>query len=222
MKAGDAFFCTQRLAHLLARNTKADPTMFVFFEISHVDHPVLKDPALQSMWLEYKNVAHYLGDENAGIILHPTEVIAQPEERDLIDLAPPAVAYATAAQPSSPYAYPPIAPIPPPPGSSSSSSFQQPPIVRQVSENVAVTTLSPSGNRRNQQQQLAASGDIHPEAAVNPMFANNPPISSSGYASVTTVDNHDDSLPRPSNNIEMSDFSSAKHSNSNNNNNAKK
>jgi hypothetical protein len=214
MKAGDAFFCTQRLAHLLARNTKADPTMFVFFEISHVDHPVLKDPALQSMWLEYKNVAHYLGDENAGIILHPTEVIAQTEERDLIDLAPPqppvpAVAYATTAQPSSPYAYPPIAPIPPPPGSS--SSFQQPPIVRQVSENVAVTTLSPSGNRRN--QQLAASGDIHPEAAVNPMFANNPPISSSGYAPVTTTDNHEDSLPRPSNNIEMSDFSSGKHNN---------
>jgi hypothetical protein len=66
--AGDVFFCTQRLATLIASNTNCDATSFVFFEISHIDHEVLKEPALKSMWLEYKNASRYVTDENDGVI----------------------------------------------------------------------------------------------------------------------------------------------------------
>jgi len=69
LKAGDVFLCTQRLAYAHTRNTSSQPTTIVYYRISHIDHAVLKDPALQSMWLEYKYASSYLEDDNAGICL---------------------------------------------------------------------------------------------------------------------------------------------------------
>lgn len=72
MHAGDVFVCTQRLAHLLALNTSSTPSTFVFFRVSHVDHAVLKDPALQSIWVEYAHASYFLENE-----LEPSKFGAQ-------------------------------------------------------------------------------------------------------------------------------------------------
>lgn len=63
LRAGDAFLCTQRLAWMLNLNTSHAPTTIVFFRLSHVDHAVLKAPALQSMWLEFPCASEYLESE---------------------------------------------------------------------------------------------------------------------------------------------------------------
>jgi hypothetical protein len=60
MQAGDVFLCTQRMAYLHALNYSSEVTMIAYYRISHVDHAVLKEPALQSMWLEYPQASRYL------------------------------------------------------------------------------------------------------------------------------------------------------------------
>lgn len=81
LKAGDVFLCTQRLAHYYSPNIPNEsslnptPTTIVYFKISHVDHQVLKDPALDSVWLEYQGASRYLDDPNAGTIITPPEPI---------------------------------------------------------------------------------------------------------------------------------------------------
>lgn len=198
MKAGDAFFCTQRLATLLATNTRADQTMFVFFHISHVDHAVLKGPALQSMWLEFKNIASYLGDENAGIILTPTEVIghsaaaAQPNQ-DLLDFSNLSDA-SNSNQQTAAAASPP----PPPPA-------------------VPLAVASPYGVAMSRSPSsivpaTTSQATTPHETSMNPLFSG----AHSGYAPVNTVDdqwrtyNQDEEDTRPSNNIELQSFGSNK------------
>jgi hypothetical protein len=60
MRAGDVFFCSQRTAYLHTLNASATPTTIVYFKISHLDHAVLKNSALESLWVEYKSAAYYL------------------------------------------------------------------------------------------------------------------------------------------------------------------
>lgn len=60
LRAGDGFMCTQRLATLMAHNTTSDVASFAFFRVSHVDHAVMKEPALQSMWVEYQHASQFL------------------------------------------------------------------------------------------------------------------------------------------------------------------
>ena len=189
-KAGDAFFCTQRLAHLLATNTKSDPTIFVFFEISHVDHAVLKDPALSSMWLEYKNVSYYLQDENAGIILTPTEVVQQ-DPYDLIGLDSLSISPPPAPSPApAPLAFASPAPAPIPgapiiPPAPATAFFTRSPSSMTA---VPVTTT-----------HMTDDDDSH---EYNPLLS-----SQSGYA---PLNNEEDGSMRPSNNIELNTFSSGK------------
>lgn len=66
LRAGGAFLCTQRLAWMMNLNTSYKPTTIVFFRLSHVDHAVLKAPALQSMWLEFPYASEYLESEQDG------------------------------------------------------------------------------------------------------------------------------------------------------------
>lgn len=107
-------------------NMSSQPTTIVYFRISHVDHAVMKDPALQSMWLEYKYASLYLDDENAGIcmnedtldaydinvvheVTHP-HALATPlppppasttASQDVLGLSPHPVGYVLAATPAS-------------------------------------------------------------------------------------------------------------------------
>jgi hypothetical protein len=60
LKAGDAIFCTQRLATLFTNNNSFSTTTMVFFRISHVDHAQLKQAALESPWVEFPLASYYL------------------------------------------------------------------------------------------------------------------------------------------------------------------
>ena len=59
MRAGDVFLCSQRCAYLHTLNVGAAPTTIVYFKISHLDHGILKNTALESLWVEYKSAAYY-------------------------------------------------------------------------------------------------------------------------------------------------------------------
>jgi len=54
LRAGDVFLCTQKMAMQMAANNSDELRIMVFFRISHVDHAVLKGPALEGIWVEYK------------------------------------------------------------------------------------------------------------------------------------------------------------------------
>jgi hypothetical protein len=60
MRAGDVFICSQRNAFLHTLNVGAAPTTIVYFKISHLDHGILKNTALESLWVEYKSAPYYL------------------------------------------------------------------------------------------------------------------------------------------------------------------
>ena len=60
MRAGDVFFCSQRTAYLHNLNFSSSATTIAYFKISHLDHAVLKNTALESMWVEYKSASYYI------------------------------------------------------------------------------------------------------------------------------------------------------------------
>ena len=64
MKAGDVFLCTQRCAYLQSINIGANPTSIVYFRVSHIDHAILKQSSLESIWVEYKSASYYLESTN--------------------------------------------------------------------------------------------------------------------------------------------------------------
>lgn len=184
LKAGDAFFCTQRLATLLATNTRSEPTTFAFFEISNVDHAVLKEPALQSMWLEYKNASRYLNDENAGIIISPAVAVAEPGTDVLLDFSSMQVN----PNQTGTVAYPTTAGTPsyPPATATTTSNPTQP-----LSSPAAP---APLGRSPSLQEDYAP--------AMNPLFSN----PSSGYSAIPL---DDDSGPlRESNHVQLKTFAS--------------
>lgn len=53
MKKGDCFLCTAKCAIQYAANCSSKPTEIVYFKISHIDHNVLKNVALDSVWVEF-------------------------------------------------------------------------------------------------------------------------------------------------------------------------
>ncbi len=53
------FLCSQRNAFLHASNVGAAATTIVYFRISHIDHGILKNSALDSLWVEYKCAVYY-------------------------------------------------------------------------------------------------------------------------------------------------------------------
>ena len=57
---------TQRLAHYHTFNASSFPSTMAFFRIAHVDHEVLKDPALDGVWLEYRGTEKYLEVKSAN------------------------------------------------------------------------------------------------------------------------------------------------------------
>jgi hypothetical protein len=102
LKAGDAFLCTQRLAYLWATNTAAMPCSIVFFRVSHVDHEVLKDPALSSLWLEYKYASHYMDSAlEARSVFSPAELKPSPVAAHYAIHAPP-TSYSSSIVPAVP------------------------------------------------------------------------------------------------------------------------
>jgi aromatic ring hydroxylase len=58
------FFCSQRTAYLHSLNLGPTPTTIVYFKISHLDHAVLKNTSLESLWVEYKAAAYYVESAN--------------------------------------------------------------------------------------------------------------------------------------------------------------
>ena len=65
LRRGDAFFCTQRLAYAAAPNiSSSEPTVIVYFKLSHEDHEVLRDLALDDLWVEFKGATYYLESTN--------------------------------------------------------------------------------------------------------------------------------------------------------------
>jgi hypothetical protein len=64
LRAGDVFLCSQRTAYLHSLNLGATPTTIVYFKISHLDHAVLKNTSLESLWVEYKAAAYYVESAN--------------------------------------------------------------------------------------------------------------------------------------------------------------
>lgn len=53
MKKGDCFICTAKCAIQYAANCSSKPTEIVYFKISHIDHNVMKNVALESVWVEF-------------------------------------------------------------------------------------------------------------------------------------------------------------------------
>jgi hypothetical protein len=58
------FLCSQRTAYLHSLNLGPAPTTIVYFKISHLDHAVLKNTSLESLWVEYKAAAYYVESAN--------------------------------------------------------------------------------------------------------------------------------------------------------------
>lgn len=202
MKAGDAFFCTQRLATLLSTNTRSEPTIFAFFQISHVDHAVMKDPALTSMWLEYSNASRYLKDENAGIIVTQAVAVAvaqpyiinQPQQQPLLDMS--SMHIATAAPSASASAagvsgYP-----------TAAATIAAPP----VAYNASASSPAPGPSLVRSPSEQQRENDFTP--AMNPMFSSN----TAGYSALP-VDDEDGrgsvGAVRPSNQIQLQTFASS-------------
>lgn len=76
MRAGDVVICTQRLATLFSLNSVgAQPSQFVFFRVSHVDHAVLKNPALDSLWLEFPIASRFTERDPVSIVVTDNESI---------------------------------------------------------------------------------------------------------------------------------------------------
>lgn len=52
--------CSNRTAHMYIANCSNTPTVTLLFEVSHIDHDILKNAALDSIWLEYQSATYYL------------------------------------------------------------------------------------------------------------------------------------------------------------------
>jgi hypothetical protein len=72
LRAGDAVLVTQRLACLFAPNTSSAVQTMAFIRVSHVDHEVLKGPALDGIWLEFRGSDKYQGEEPAVVTTNTT------------------------------------------------------------------------------------------------------------------------------------------------------
>ena len=85
LKAGDAFICSQRMAHYYSKNYSSSiSTSIVYFRISHIDHAVLKEPALDSIWLEFKSAQDYVdNDEMEQFMASATEKIDRVSMKDM-------------------------------------------------------------------------------------------------------------------------------------------
>ena len=45
-----------KLAHIYEPNTTSTITGFIFIEINHIDHEILKIVALDGLWVEYQGI----------------------------------------------------------------------------------------------------------------------------------------------------------------------
>lgn len=117
MKAGDIFLCTQRLARLQSTNTSGSPTIIVYFKVSHVDHAVLKDAALQSMWLEFPGASLYVDENvaNSSILMAADHNHSSAQEAPLVGTA------AIVSSSQRPAYAAPVPRIPPPPNDANNS-----------------------------------------------------------------------------------------------------
>jgi hypothetical protein len=75
------FLCSQRTANLHSLNLGPTPTTIVYFKISHLDHAVLKNTSLESLWVEYKAAAYYVESANEEAAEAAQRVIEQRASR---------------------------------------------------------------------------------------------------------------------------------------------
>jgi hypothetical protein len=210
LRAGDVFLCTQRLAYLFGTNNSFNPSTIVFFRVSNIDHDILKDPALESLWLEYRHASKYMDaalEERSILGVHAMSV--QPEEYGVVtsttpahpvhsggstlgDFAVPAVA-AVATPPS--LAQAPVPAIPPPRTNNSASvTSPRPPdssLLQTDSSAIELFTVThaglsqPPSNTHDEEEDCLLGGSYenvhHSNATIGRVSSNPNPMYANPY-----------------------------------------
>jgi hypothetical protein len=71
LKKGDVFLCSQKVAIQRAPNNTSNPSIIALFPIKHVDHEVMKEPALDGCWVEFVRAGSF-GVQGGGTPLSPS------------------------------------------------------------------------------------------------------------------------------------------------------
>lgn len=77
LKKGDVFLCSQKCAIQRSPNETSNPAIMAIFQIKHIDHEVMKVPALDGCWVEFVR-AEAFGVHGGGTPLSPTRGMISP------------------------------------------------------------------------------------------------------------------------------------------------